>query len=436
MSAVATTDLTLGQAIDVAIEKAVYRGRGLGRVGGRVVFVPRAYPGDRVRARVSSLHSGWAEAALQAVLEPAPARRPAPCPQGPGCGGCTYQEVVDAEQLRLKEAVVRETLARAGAPWHEPITVHPSPERAWRTRASLHFASAEERLRLGFRREGTHRVDDLRACLQLSDAMSSAARALRDQLSRRSGVRRALRALDLLEAPDGSALAASLATTLPSYRASELADLGRQVPGLTGFGVECHGGRRQWLHGAPHLDATVLGMKLRAHVGSFFQANRFLLEPLAQTVVELVPREGGPILDLYAGVGLFALPLSAREDGRVTAVERAGLSCEDARANATRHRLRVEVVESDVAEALRSLPTAADERIVLDPPRGGAGVAVVDLLALRRPSTVVYVSCDPPTLGRDLQRFAVHGYRPDSLQILDLFPNTYHVETIARLRRG
>ncbi len=435
MSGLSIRDLTLGQTVEVAIEKAVFRGRGLGRVGGRVVFVPRTYPGDRVRARVSSLHSGYAEAALQEVLEPAPARRPAPCPQGPGCGGCTYQEIAYEEQVRLKEAVVREALARAGAAWHEPIPVRPSPERAWRTRASLHFASGEGGLRLGFRREGTHRVDDLQACLQLSDAMSCAARTLRDLLGR-SGIRRALRALDLVETPDGSALAASLATTLPAHRASELAALGRQVPGLTGFGVECQGGRLQWLQGAPHVEAAVLGLTLRAHVGSFFQANRFLLESLARTVVELVPREGGPILDLYAGVGLFALPLSAREDGRVTAVERAGLSCDDARANASRHRLRVQVVESDVAEALATLPRETEERVVLDPPRGGAGIAVVELLAARAPSSVVYVSCDPPTLGRDLERLAVHGYRVDSLQILDLFPNTYHVETIARLRRG
>ena len=429
-------ELAVGQTVELAVEKAVYRGRGLGRIGGRIVFVARAYPGDRVRARVTALHSGWAEAALVDVLEPASSRRPAPCPNGPACGGCSYQAVAYDEQLRLKEAVLRESLARAGAPFAGEIPVHRSPEQGWRLRASLHFASGAGGLRMGFREEGAHRIAEFRACLQLSDRMNDAVRALRAALARRPSLHRQLRGLDLLEAPDGSALVAALVTTLRTHETRELAGFGRQIPALTGFGVLCHPRRLQWLHGDPHVEASVLGLRLRAHVRSFFQSNRFLLEPLARAVTGLVPRDGGRILDLYSGVGLFALPLSAREDAPVIAVEHAGFSSEDARANARRQRLRLNVIESDVAEALASLPREADERIVLDPPRTGAGPGVVDLVAARQPSCIVYVSCDPPTLGRDLARFAVHGYRPDSLQILDLFPNTFHLETVARLRRA
>jgi 23S rRNA (uracil1939-C5)-methyltransferase len=120
----------------------------------------------------------------------------------------------------------------------------------------------------------------------------------------------------------------------------------------------------------------------------------------------------------------------------VIAVEHAASASEDARANARSNRLRVRVVESDVARALVSLPYEGAERVVLDPPRSGAGPEVVDLLARRRPCCVVYVSCDPPTLGRDLARFAAHGYRPDVVQIFDLFPNTFHLETVVRLTPG
>jgi 23S rRNA (uracil1939-C5)-methyltransferase len=429
-------DLAVGQAVEVEIEKAVYRGRGLGRVGGRVVFVPRAYPGDRVRARVTRLHAGFAEAALEELVTAAPSRRRAPCPNGPGCGGCSYQEIAYEEQLRLKQGVLRESLARAGAAYEGAIALRPSPERGWRLRASLHFDSGRQGLRLGFREEGSRRVAPLVGCGQLSDPLNAVARTLRDALAARTALHRQLRGLDLLEAPDGSSLVASLATALRPPEAAALAPLGRQVAGLSGFGVECHPHRLQWLHGEPHVEASVLGLRLRAHVRSFFQSNRFLLEPLAQAVCDLVPREGGPVLDLYSGVGLFALPLAARDDVAVTAVEHAGSSTDDARANASRQRLRLNVVEADVAQALAGLAAQRGERIVLDPPRTGAGPEVVDAVAAREPACVVYVSCDPPTLGRDLARFSTHGYRPDSVQLFDLFPNTFHMETVVRLRRA
>jgi 23S rRNA (uracil1939-C5)-methyltransferase len=428
--------LAPGTVLELAIEKAVYRGRGLGRLDGRVVFVPRAHPGDRVRARVRESHAGWAEAELLAVLEAAPARRAAPCAHAEGCGGCAYQQVDYAEQLRIKEAILRESLARAGVAWEGEIPVQGSPERGWRLRASLHFAVVDQALRLGFRPEGTRRLWPVEECQQLSGAMMRAALALRDGLGRREALARRLRGLDLLEAPEGGGLVATLDTSLAPEEASTLAALGRQAAGLTGFGVECDLGGLQWLHGSPYVHTSVLGLPLRAHARSFFQANRFLFEPLVSAAIGLVPREGGCVLDLYSGVGLFALPLAARDGGEVTAVEHAGSSTQDARWNAAQARLPVRVVESGVEAALAALPAPGDERILLDPPRSGAGPAVVDRIAARSPAVVVYVSCDPPTLARDLARFAVHGYRADAVRLFDLFPDTFHLETIVRLRKA
>ncbi|HXY40649.1 MAG TPA: 23S rRNA (uracil(1939)-C(5))-methyltransferase RlmD [Vicinamibacteria bacterium] len=432
-----SADLEVGDTVELAIEKAVYRGRGLGRLAGRVVFVPRSYPGDRVRARVAEVHAGYAEAQLLEVVERAAARRPAPCPQGPGCPGCTYQEVTYPEQLRLKEAVLRESLARAGAGWDGPITVHGSPERGWRVRATLHIAAAERGpLRIGFRREGSHRILDFGGCQQLSEPMNGVVPQLREALGRRRGLAARLRAIDLLESPDGSQRVAALATTLRPAEAPQLAGIAGQVPGLTGFGVLCHPQRMQWLHGSPQVEARVAGLVLRAHVASFFQANRFLLEPLVATVTELVPAADGRILDLFSGVGLFSLPLAARHGGEVTAVEHGGTAAEDARENARRNRLEgIHVMAEDVATALAAVKAEPGERVVLDPPRTGAGPAVVDAVAARSPQAVVYVSCDPPTLGRDLARFAAAGYRPDAVHLFDLFPDTFHLEAVARLRR-
>jgi 23S rRNA (uracil1939-C5)-methyltransferase len=424
-----------GQLVETVIEKGVYRGRGLGHVEGRVVLVPRAHPGDRARVRVVAVHAGWAEGALVEVLDAAPLRRPSPCPYVPRCGGCAYQDLAYEAQLQVKEAILRESLARARAPWDGDVTVHTSPERGWRMRASLHFAATQGGLRLGLRQEGTRRVVDVETCLQLSERMNRAARGLRQALVERPAVWARLRGLDLLESPDGSALVASLETTLSPREAPALAALGGDL-GLCGFGVGT-GRRHQWLHGTPFVEAVVLGVTLRAHARSFFQANRFLLEPLARTVVGLVPTGSGRVIDLYAGVGLFALPLGARGEAEVLAVEWADSAAENTRWAARRQGLdAVRIVTGDVAKALADTRPRAGERVVLDPPRTGAGQEVVGLVAGRDPEAVVYVSCDPPTLGRDLAAFASRGYRPDAVHLFDLFPDTFHMETIVRLRRS
>jgi len=425
-----------GQIVEALIEKGVYRGRGLARLDGRVVFVPRAHPGDRVRARVTEVHAGWAEGALVEVLAQAPARRTSPCPYVPRCGGCSYQDLDYEAQLRVKESVLRESLGRAGAAWEGPVVVHPSPESGWRMRASLHFAAGASGLALGLQQEGTRLVVDVLACLQLSERMNRAARALRDALAETPALWPRLRGLDLLESPDGGTLLAVLETDLAPRAGPGLVSLSARVPGLDGFGVAT-GPRLQWLHGTPSVEACVLGVVLRARPRSFFQANRFLLEPLARTVVDLVPAGDGRIVDLYAGVGLFALPLAARGEREVLAVEWSSSAAEDARWAAHRNGLDgVRVVTGDVATALAGAGPGTGERIVLDPPRTGAGPEVVALVADRAPESIVYVSCDPPTLGRDLAAFLARGYRPDAVHLFDLFPDTFHMETAVRLRRS
>lgn len=425
-----------GALVELSIEKGVFRGRGLARLAGRVVFVPRAHPGDRVRARIAEVHAGWAEGALVEVLEPSADRRASPCRFFPLCGGCAYQDYGPDAELRLKQEVLRESLARAGAPWDGPVAVQGSPETGWRTRASLHVARGESGLRLGLRQEGSRRVVDLEACLQLSDAANRAARAVHAELAARPELAARVHGLELLESPDGRALLATLETGLGRHEAPALAALAARVPGLAGLGVRTRNRSLEWVFGTPFVEASVLGVALRVHASSFFQANRFLLEPLARTVVELVPPGGSPILDLYAGVGLFALPLAARDRCETIAVEQSRFAAEDARVSASRAGLaHVSVRAAGVEQFLREQAPRADERVVLDPPRTGAGRGVVEALAARRPAVVVYVSCDPPTLGRDLAIFAAHGYRPDVVQLFDQFPKTFHVEAVVRLRR-
>ena len=428
-----------GDVLDLDIEKSVYRGLGLARHEGQVVFVPRAIPGDRVRARVESVTPGYVRALPEALVQGAPERRPPPCPLFARCGGCAYQDVDYPAQLRIKEAVLRESLARAGVPWEGEVPVAASPEQGWRTRATLHLEEAGGVLRLGLHEEASHRVVDLEACLQLSPAMNQAARALRAGLEARRADARSVHDVEIVESTDGSRLVACLETDLPVPQAVALAPLADAVPGLTGLGVMAAAGRgRRYLNlrGDPHVESGVRGLRLRSHVRSFFQGHRFLLGELVGAVVDLTPA-GGAVLDLYAGVGLFALALADRAE-RVLGAELSHVAVEDARANIEANieangKTNVRVRQGDVAEALASWPAEAGERIILDPPRTGAGAPVARAVAGRRPACVVYVSCDPPTLGRDLAVFAKHGYAPDRVAAFDLFPDTFHLETVVRL---
>jgi len=427
--------LKIGDVVELDIEKAVYRGQGLGRHEGQVIFVPRAIPGDRVRARVESVTPGYVRALPESLIRGAAERRASPCPLFARCGGCAYQDVDYAAQLRLKEAILRESLSRAGVNWDGEIPLHGSAEEGWRTRVTLHLEEVKGELRLGLHEEGSHRVVDLDSCLQLSSSMNAAARALRAGLEARRADARRIHDVELAESTDGGRLVACLETDLPVPQVVALAPLAEDVPGLTGLGAMASAGRgRRYLNlrGDPHVESQVRGLRLRSHVRSFFQGHRFLLDDLVGQVVDMTP-PGGAVLDLYAGVGLFALAVAERAE-RVLGAELNHIAVEDARANIEANgKTNVRVRQGDVAEALASWPAEAGERVILDPPRTGAGAPVVRAVAERRPECVVYVSCDPPTLGRDLAVFAKHGYAPDSVRAFDLFPDTFHMETVVHL---
>lgn len=431
------TALRAGDVVEVAVEKGVYRGLGLARHEGQVVFVPRGVPGDRLRVRVESVTRGFARVTLGEVLEASPQRRTSPCPYAPRCGGCAYQEMEYSAQVRLKGAILGESLARAGVRWTGDIPVRSAPEQGWRTRALFHLELVAGELRLGLHEEGGHRVLDLEHCLQLSPAMNRAARGLLAALRDRPSLASRVRHVDLAESPDGSALVAAIESDMASKEATAAASLAEGAPGLTGLGVVVvDGGRRRYLslRGDPYVHARILGLVLRAHVRSFFQVNRYLVEELAREVVEAVPG-GGRVIDLYAGVGLFALPLGTRSE-QVLAAELNPIAMEDAEANALTAGLQnVGFHRGDVREALASWPVEAGEHVILDPPRTGAGADVVRAVAARRPASVTYVSCDPPTLGRDLRTFLDEGYRPQLVRAFDLFPNTFHVEAVVRLAK-
>lgn len=425
-----------GEVIEVVIEKGVYRGLGLARYEGQVVFVPRALPGERLAARVVSVERGYARGALVERLAPSPFERPSPCGLFPRCGGCAYQHLDRAAELRLKEEILLESLRRARVPWDAPVDVVPSPETGWRTRATLHVEASAGRATLGLYEEGSRRVVDLDVeCLQLSPALNRAVGHLRGVLAERVGLAGRITDVRLAESPDGRELVVWVDGDLTATEAQSLGAAAATAPWITGMGVTLGpaGARRALLiRGSPFVHADVLGIRLRAHGTAFFQGNRFLVEALAAEVTRLLPGEG-PLLDLYGGGGLFGLT-AGRTAAQVIVIESSDVAAADAEANAEAEGSgRVRVLRGSVENALEGRPPQGSERVVLDPPRAGAGKAVVAAIARRRPEAIAYVSCDPTTLARDLGTFATLGYRVDSLRLFDLFPATHHLETVARL---
>jgi tRNA/tmRNA/rRNA uracil-C5-methylase (TrmA/RlmC/RlmD family) len=420
---------------------------------GRVVFVPFALPGERVRVRVVDDRRRFARAQLLGVLEPSPDRVEPACPHfGPGrCGGCAWQHLRPQAQAELKARLVREQLAHLGGLPDVPVlpTLRPAapgqPEGfGYRERATL-TAAADGRL--GFLRASSHQVHPVDRCPLLAGDLQD----LPGQLGRHPpGAKVRLRRgaggerLVVLEAG-----AASRTRFLPP--------IGVSWATVRGNGKVVEG------EGAPFVTEHVAGVELHVSAASFFQVHRAGAEALVELVGRaLEPAPGEVLLDLYAGVGLFAATVGARA-GSVVAVESWKPATRDASRNLRGHP-DATVLQDDVANALPRLSGADSERrssshgarrygysspqaseaqhrhstgtlAVLDPPRAGAGARVLERLAALRPRAVALVSCDPAALARDVRILTDLGYHADWVQPVDLFPQTAHVEAVTALRR-
>jgi 23S rRNA (uracil1939-C5)-methyltransferase len=336
----------------------------------------------------------------------------------------------------MKEAILRESLHRAGVEWSAGVPVVPSPEIGWRARATFHVECRDGGVAVGFFQEGSHRVVDLTTpCLQVSSGMSHLILHLRERLAARRDLAPLVQRLHLAESLGGSSLVLTFEGSLGAAETHALAVLSGDSPLVTGVGAVVVGPTRDRyvsISGDPHLVHEVRDVRLRAHARSFFQANRYLVGDLVATVESLLP-PGGTLIDLFGGVGLLGLAAGRTAD-RVVVVEQDPTSAADAAANAEAWGARVRVDACSSAEALARLRPEAGERIVVDPPRAGLEPGLIRALAERAPAVIVYVSCDPTTLARDLRRFAERGLVPDAIRALDLFPDTLHLEVVARLR--
>lgn len=418
---------------ELSVQKLVYGGKALGHHQGRPVMVPRALPGERLEVEEVRAAKGVVHARPLRVLDASPERLDPPCPYFGRCGGCQFQHLRPERQAAAKKEILRETLRRIGKiSWDGEIRVHTADPWNYRNQAQFKVARRPGgRTELGFFEAESHRLFPVDACLILSPRLNSVLRMLRqDEWSNR------ISPCDEIEAMADERDELVMLTLRGNLKGREGEALAQDflacMPGISSVAVETKCQRS--VFGEPAVFYQVGEYRYRVCPGSFFQASRFLLPELVQAVTENV--SGEVALDLFAGVGLFTLPL-AREFGQVVGVESHARSAADLAANALAHGLgNVRAVGERVYDFLRRYARLEPELVVMDPPRAGLGRPTLSLLASLGPRRLHYVSCHPPTLARDLAVFNDLGYRLNSIEMFDLFPQTFHTECLAKLSRS
>ena len=429
--------------MDLTIEKLIYGGDGLARLPaddhgrGKAVFIPFVLEGERIDARITEQKPGFARAQAEKILRSSPSRVEPRCPYFLRCGGCHYQHAAYEHQLQTKAVILKENLARISRlELDTPLQVHASPPWNYRNRTRLQIR-AEREFVLGYYRHNSHTVLPVEEC-PISSPLINRAIAGIWKLGREEKIAAEVREIELFgDAADQRLLIeVYFNADWPEKRFSALADALRSempyVVGVAAFRIPAS------LHasGAPpapefiaaerHITYQTQTDSYRVSAGAFFQTNRQMMDELVSAVTSNI--SGNTALDLYAGVGLFASVLKRNFD-RVIAVESSPLSFSDLQYNSPAN---VKSVQAATEQYLERSKTRAD-LVVVDPPRGGLGKSVTAKLAQLGASRLTYVSCDPATLARDLLILKDAGYRIEQAHLLDLFPQTFHIETVLRL---
>jgi 23S rRNA (uracil1939-C5)-methyltransferase len=391
----------------VTAEKWVYGGDALSRSEGRVVLAPFLLPGETARVEIQQERPDLFRAKPVEIVSPSAERAQPACPYFSRCGGCHYQHAAYPFQVSAKADVLREQFRRVGKVDYpgeiETITAGPL---GYRNRTQFHVRGN----RVGFFAAGTRDLLAVEQCPISSPRINQALAAL-GEMSRDRQWPQFLRSVEVFTNESGVLLNVEAGRPLARRFFDWCAE---RIPGAArGF-----------------LDYPAGSDTFRVSHNSFFQTNRFLVGPLVEAALD--GAAGDSALDLYAGAGLFSVAL-ARKFARTTAVESGRSAVRDLEHNARQANVALEGVGQSVEEFLPSLDTAPDF-VLADPPRAGLGKAVSRELLRLKPPAITIVSCDPSTLARDVGALSSGGYRMERLRMVDLFPQTYHLESVAYLR--
>jgi 23S rRNA (uracil1939-C5)-methyltransferase len=426
------------------IAKSVYGGAGLAHEpGGKTVLVPFTLPGEMIEAQLLEHKKKSDEASLLQVMSASKDRVKPACSHFGECGGCQYQHAEYPTQMKIKSSILQETLERAGLIALPNIESHLGPQWGYRNRMRLRIEELDDIPRVGYNRRGTNEFLAIHECpiaapilwraaqslLQVAAQTPSAARWLSNAVEAEfftTGDEKKLQMTIYVrkDQPGLAAFCEHLKQVIP-----ELAGAGTSLIKLTGPQRQVQKPRPLESWGATGLSYRAADEDYWISRGGFFQVNRFLIDELVRIVAE--DRNGQLAWDLYAGVGLFSRAL-AKKFRQVVAVETAGIDLINSFKGPGKH-----AVEATTVDFLRHavIQRERPQLIVMDPPRAGVGADVCSFLARIAAPEIVYVSCDPATLARDLKMLVDAGYKLQEVHLIDLFPQTFHLETVVVLRK-
>jgi len=430
------------------IEKLVYGGEGLAHANGETIFVPFVLAGEEAEVEIAERRKKLARGRVAHLLNSSPARIAPRCPHFGRCGGCDYQHACYEEQLRIKESILRETLRRIGRiEWDGPVVVHKSSPWEYRNRAQWKIQPASgnatktrsnsRNANIGYFRARSSALCPIEVCYIISPKLFGTFMVIRDALAS-GNLPSELREVEAFANADDTRLLLNVTCSfLPRNREGLLQKLADLIPSATSILLQDSAGSQMNLHGSGFLQYKALGKSFRVAHLSFFQVNRFLLEEFTRTVSSLAGN-GALAFDLYAGVGLFTISL-AEAFANVIAVESHPVAARDLEINAGAGGKSIAIHNQSVSEFLRKQArrgnASVPDVIVADPPRAGLDEGVAEQLARLSSPRIVYVSCDPATLARDLATLRNQGYTLRDIHLFDMFSQTYHIESVLLLER-
>ncbi len=407
-----------------------HNGEGVGRLDGQAVFIPYAIPGETVEVEIRERKRNYLRAQLLEVVSASPDRAEAPCPYYYRCGGCAYQHMNYSRQLELKRQVVKDNLARIGGldVEVEPVSGMGNPWR-YRNKVEWQVARDSSGYRMGYHIQDSHQLIPIDSCLLISLAMDALSRYLHKRLED-LGLPDSCRITVRQSSVNGDLMLVFEGTRTGKANVQQLTDF----PGLSSI-HSAYQGRMIHTHGRSSLAERLAGINYEVSPLAFFQVNHQqaeLLVDVVQQFAQLGPED--TVLEGYCGIGSITLPL-ARVAGRIVGVESYLGAVQDARENARRNNINN---CEFIAGACEKVIPGLKERfavVILDPPRAGCKKEVIEAVIKTAPQRIIYVSCNPGTLARDLKIFCRDGFTVRKVQPIDMFPQTHHVETVVLIER-